>query len=157
MTDARDTWDTWDKRQLLFVYGSLLLPTGDPAVDGALARAHSLGLGHIHARLYDLGDYPGATYAAPGSAQVPPKVLGRLLGIADPDPFFQVLDRYEGFDRSKPLASEFVRSTTAVTLLESGGSVLSQVYFYNLDTRGKRLIPSGDYLAYRQERNRTKP
>jgi gamma-glutamylcyclotransferase (GGCT)/AIG2-like uncharacterized protein YtfP len=146
--------EAWETRQLLFVYGSLLLPTGDAAVDGALSRAESLGLGHIHGRLYDLGDYPGARYAAPGSARVPPKVLGRLLGIAEPDPFFQVLDRYEGFDRSRPLASEFVRSTTAVSLVESGRTVLSQVYFYNAETRRKPLIASGDYLAFRQARER---
>lgn len=146
--------EDWETRQLLFVYGSLLLPTGDAEVDAALSQARSLGLGHIHGRLFDLGEYPGAKYAAPGSAKIPPKVLGRLLGIPDPDPFFQVLDRYEGFDRSRPLTSEFVRSTTAVTLVESGRTVLSQVYFYSLGTRGKQPIPSGDYLAFRQERSR---
>lgn len=148
--------DAWDTRQLLFVYGSLLLPTGDPIVDETMSKAQGLGLGQIHARLYDLGDYPGAKYSAPGTAKLPPKVLGRLLGITNPDPFFQILDRYEGFDRTKPLTSEFVRSTTAVTLVESGRTVLSQVYFYSPHTRGKKLITSGDYLAFKQERDRIK-
>lgn len=143
--------------QLLFVYGTLLLPTGEPLVDAAMSQARSLGLGRIHARLYDLGDYPGAKYCAPGKSGIPPMVLGRLLGIADPEPFFQVLDRYEGFDPAKPLASEFVRSTTAVTLVDSGRTVFSLVYFYRPDTRGKPLIASGDYLAFKHARDRANP
>jgi len=127
-----------ETRQLLFVYGSLLLPTGDPAVDGALSGARSLGWGRIHARLFDLGDYPGAQYAAPGSAQVGPKVIGRLLGIADPDSCLQVLDRYEGFDRARPLASEFVRTISAVSMVETGRTVLAQVYFYGGDIGASR-------------------
>jgi gamma-glutamylcyclotransferase (GGCT)/AIG2-like uncharacterized protein YtfP len=148
--------DAWETRQLLFVYGSLLLPTGDPMVDEAMSKSRSLGLGHIHARLYDLGAYPGAKYSAPGASKSPPRVLGRLLAIADPGPFFQVLDRYEGFDFSQPRASEFVRSTTAVTLKESGRTVLSQVYFYSPHTRGKQEITSGDYLEYLQAKERSK-
>lgn len=139
--------DAWETRQLLFVYGSLLLKVGEPLVDEALAKAQGLGLGHIHGRLFDLGDYPGAKYAAPGSAKHPPLVQGRLLGIPDPDPFFRVLDLYEGFDRVKPLESEFVRSTTSVILAEGGRVIQSQVYFYNRPTSGKRPVSSGDWLA----------
>jgi gamma-glutamylcyclotransferase (GGCT)/AIG2-like uncharacterized protein YtfP len=143
--------------QLLFVYGSLLLPTGEPLVDEAMAKARSLGLGRIHASLYDLGDYPGAQYSAPVEGGVPPKVHGRLLGITDPDPFFQVLDRYEGFDRAQPLTSEFIRSTTTVTLVDSGRTVFSQVSFYRAALQGKTPIASGDYLAFKQARDRVKP
>ena len=60
----------------------------------------------------------------------------------------------EAFASSHPLAGEFVRSTTSVTLADTGRTFLSQVYFYNLETQGQPLIPSGDYLAYKQERER---
>jgi gamma-glutamylcyclotransferase (GGCT)/AIG2-like uncharacterized protein YtfP len=140
---------TWESRQLLFVYGSLLLPTGDAAVDGAMAKTQSLGMGYILGRLYDLGEYPGAKYCPQGEAKLPPKVWGRLLGISEPGPVFAVLDRYEGFNRAAPLESEFSRSTTAVVLPEEERTVMAQVYFYNPHVRGKKLISGGDFLAYR--------
>lgn len=144
---------SWETRQLLFVYGSLLLATGEAPVDEILSgKSRSLGMGYIHARLYDLGEYPGAKPfkpLAPGKVKLPPKVWGRLLAFPDPDPVFAVLDPYEGFDRRAPLTSEFVRSTAAVILPEAGRTLMSQVYFFNPPVEGKKPIPSGDYLAFK--------
>ena len=140
----------WETRNLLFVYGSLLIPTGLPDVDAVMSgKTVSLGLGYIHGRLYDLGDYPGAKFSLQGESKLPPKVWGRLLGLPDPDPVFAVLDRYEGFDRARPLESEFARSTAAVVVPEAERTYMAQVYFYNPQVRGKKLIPSGDYLAHK--------
>lgn len=148
---------SWETGQLLFVYGSLLLPTGDAPVDDALSsHSRPLATGYIHACLYDLGDYPGAKpYASPsasppGDGPGPPKVRGRVIGLADPDAVFAVLDAYEGFDSRSPSTSEFVRTAAAVILPETGRTLTAQVYFYNPPVEGKTPIPSGDYLTYRQ-------
>lgn len=130
---------------LLFVYGSLLKATGLPEVDAALAGARSLGRGFIHARLYSLGGYPGAK-PVPAARARASKVWGRLLRLRAPEAL-QALDRYEGCDARFPQRGEFVRVEAPVTLC-SGRVRRAQVYFYNQALRGKRPIPSGDYLDF---------
>lgn len=157
----------WETRQLLFVYGSLLLPIGDDAVDAAVASGIPLGEAWMRGTLYDLGEYPGAkpvpdprsipasgagTPGAGGYGPGAPRILGRLLGFPDPEPAFAVLDRYEGFDPGSPESGEFARAPADVVLAGSGRRVTAQVYLYVPPTAGKALIPSGDYLAYRRMR-----
>ena len=54
------TGPAWETHQLLFVYGSLLLPTGDAGVDAAVASGVPLGEAWMPGTLHDLGEYPGA-------------------------------------------------------------------------------------------------
>ena len=143
--------DNLDTRNILFVYGTLLLPTGDAPVDMALsASARSMGRGYVHGLLFDLGEYPGATGLPPGDAETPRKVWGALLKLSDPDAVFSALDAYEGFDMRSPSTSEFIRTTTEVMLPESGNIFMSQIYFYNFPITGRKIISSGDYLAFKQ-------
>ncbi len=135
---------------LLFTYGTLMLTTGIAAVDEATRNAGvSLGRAFIHGLLYDLGDYPGAV-PWPGEAadEDAPKIWGRLIRLADPRAFFKVIDAYEGFDTLKPSESEFMRAETTVFLGDAHAKHAAQVYYYNLPTRGRATIPSGDYLAF---------
>lgn len=149
----------WETRQLLFIYGTLLAPTGHSAVDAAVASGLSLGPAYMHGRLYDLGDYPGVqpvreggTWPADALARADresaPRVFGRLLAFSDPDAALAVLDGYEGADPASPYAGEFTRANTDVVLSESGRTVKAQVYLYALSIAGKAPIPSGDYMAY---------
>jgi gamma-glutamylcyclotransferase (GGCT)/AIG2-like uncharacterized protein YtfP len=146
------TGSDWEAHQLLFAYGTLLQPTGDPDVDAAVGSAARLGAGYIHARLYDLGDYPGAQPVPEAGTRARPKVWGSLLGFADPAPVFAVLDRYEGCVPGEPRAGEFRRAPAPVTLPASGRTLLAQAYFYNPSAQGKPLIVSGDYQAHRRAR-----
>lgn len=142
--------ESWDTRNLLFVYGSLLLPTGEAEVDETLAVSSlSLGVGYVRGRLYDLGEYPGAKPLPPDASGDSDKVWGRLLALIHPDAVFAVLDRFEGYDYQSPLTGEFVRSTTTVILPEADRIVQSQIYFYNPPVDEKQCIPSGDYLAFK--------
>lgn len=142
--------ESWDARNLLFIYGTLLLPTGEADVDEALSVSSlSLGVGFFQGRLYDLGEYPGAKPVSPGASGDSDKVWGRLLGLIHPDAVFALLDRFEGYDYQSPLTSEFVRSTITVTLPDSNRTVQSQIYFFNPPVSENRYIPSGDYLAFK--------
>lgn len=176
------TGPAWETHQLLFVYGSLLLPTGDAGVDAAVASGLPLGEAWMPGTLHDLGEYPGAkpipdTGAAGAEAAAAvgagaageaasgagaagngagdpgrPRIRGRLLGFPTPEPAFAALDRYEGFDPASPESGEFARVLAEVVLAESGRTVTAQVYLYMHPVAGKAPIPDGDYLAYRRMR-----
>ncbi|MDB5051381.1 MAG: hypothetical protein JWO30_4452 [Fibrobacteres bacterium] len=157
-----------DSKHLLFAYGSLMLTTGIEAVDAAMhAAGASLGRAFIHARLYDLGEYPGAVplqqdedvegpaegYQADERHRAlahedAPKVWGRLIRLRDPEAFYAVIDAYEGFDPAKPMESEFIRAETVVFLEHEDKGIVSQVYFYNHPIHGRHPIEAGDYLAF---------
>ena len=149
--------ETPGPERLLFAYGTLMLTTGIPHVDAALRDAGtSLGPGWIHGRLFDLGDYPGAVAAGPAIAGEAdsPRIRGRLLLLKDPEAFYAIIDRYEGFEAGNPAASEFIRGRTLAYLPGSDQGILCQVYWYNLPIQGIREIASGDYLAHWQSRGK---
>jgi gamma-glutamylcyclotransferase (GGCT)/AIG2-like uncharacterized protein YtfP len=138
-------------RRLLFVYGSLLQPTGIAAVDQALARwCRPLGEASVSGKLYSLGAYPGVK-PAPARG---PRVKGRLLFLKDPDKALCAFDRYEDFHPRAPRKSEFVRALAPVTVQAGGRTILvtGQIYYYNRSVRGRRPIEAGDFLAYRKAR-----
>jgi len=110
---------------LLFVYGTLL---DDKNKYGAYLIDHSkyFAKASLSARLFDLGDYPGAVI----DADAPGKIQGVLRKIDDPETVLGVLDIYEGFGIDQPQPNEFVRILTEVETVQ--GSVLCWVYVYNL-------------------------
>lgn len=145
--------------ELLFAYGSLLLKTGNMQVDKAMSQAGEiLGRGFIRARLYDLGQYPGALELAGTKEGAEPeaRVWGRLLALRDPAAFFAIVDEYEGYFRERPQDSEFIRVETLVFLPETSKSYTSHVYYYNQSVQGKEAILNGDYLAFRQSKERSR-
>lgn len=173
------TGPAWETHQLLFIYGSLLQPTGDAGVDAAVASGVPLGAAWMHGTLHDLGEYPGAkplpdVHPAPGAgtagagtageatagaratAAGMPRIHGRLLGFPAPEPAFAALDRYEGFDPASPESGEFARVPAEVVLAEPGRTVTAQVYLYMPSAAAKAAIPGGDYLAYRRMRKETR-
>ena len=138
--------------RLLFTYGTLMLTTGIEAVDEAMRKAGvSLGRAYVRARLYDLGDYPGAVAfpeADSAADEDAPRVWGHLLRLSDPDGLFAVLDAYEGFDAGDRAGSEFVRDRARIVSAATGAALDAQIYWYNRDVAGRPLIESGDYLAH---------
>ncbi|HEV2417147.1 MAG TPA: gamma-glutamylcyclotransferase family protein [Terriglobia bacterium] len=123
----------------LFVYGTLM-----QSFQGGLQEkvgAKLVGEGTIRARLYDLGDYPGARLADNGSENF---VKGELYQLSDPERTARILDKYEEYFPSEPLKSLFIRELVTVTL-EGGRKRRAWTYLYNRPVDNTKLIPSGDY------------
>ena len=108
----------------LFIYGTLH-PDRAPAEIAAVARRLTpLGPATIRARVYDLGEFPGAIL----DPDAPP-LAGQLFAVPDAETL-AALDRYEDYRPADPDASLFVRVATAATLPD-GSPQPCQVYVYN--------------------------
>src|SRR5882672_4470886 len=131
--------------EFLFVYGTLRrgLPLY-PHLDAAKARF--IGEGRIVGRLFDLGEYPGAT---PDPKRFS-TVRGEVHELYDPPGTLAILDDIEGFDERRPERSFFERRETDVTL-DSGARVRAWVYFYRRPLLQATEIPDGDFIRYRSE------
>lgn len=131
--------ETMTTTSFLFVYGTLM--KGFQADWPSKVGARLVGRGKISAKLYDLGDYPGAVYV-PGDSG--PYVKGELYQLRNPELANGILDQYEEFFPGQPDKSLFVR-TVATVRLEEGRREKAWVYFYNRPVDEARFIPSGDY------------
>jgi len=131
--------------EYLFVYGTLR--RGQPLHPhlGA-ARARFVGEGRIVGRLFDLGEYPGAT---PDPKRFS-TVRGEVHELHDPQGTLDVLDDIEGFDMKRPELSLFERREAEVTM-DSGGTVQAWVYFYRRPLLAATEIPDGDFTRYLSE------
>ncbi len=129
----------------LFLYGSLLTAAADRRLNRGmrqlLRRARPAA---ILARLYCIGDYPGAVV----SRNKADRVYGRLVTINDPR-LLRRLDRYEDHRSHDPGRGEFHRAVIRARCLGYGRSVLCWVYLYNGDVSDKTRIPGGDYTKYK--------
>jgi gamma-glutamylcyclotransferase (GGCT)/AIG2-like uncharacterized protein YtfP len=127
----------------LFVYGTLR--RGFPL--HACLRSASprfLGKGWIVAKLYDLGDYPGAIKSrAPAD-----RVEGEIYELPDPSTQLGALDEIEEFYPENPKGSLFVREKVDV-LLPGGQRMTAWSYLLPRIPKEGRLIPSGDYADVR--------
>jgi gamma-glutamylcyclotransferase (GGCT)/AIG2-like uncharacterized protein YtfP len=125
---------------LLFVYGTLQRGFSRHRFLKA-ARAQFLSRGTIRARLFNLGDYPGATPSRhPGQ-----RVQGEVYRLPKPDLAFRVLDVVEG---CRPAAStgEYRRGLTLV-VLDDGTTVTAWVYWLNRPRGAARPIRPGIYSS----------
>jgi gamma-glutamylcyclotransferase (GGCT)/AIG2-like uncharacterized protein YtfP len=126
---------------MLFVYGTLRRGF---ALHHALQEsgAKQEGKGRIHARLFDLGDYPGAVSAVKSTDFVE----GELYHLPSPSKQLSILDGIEEFDPKHPRTSLFRRRLVSVRL-ENGRRTKAWAYFLNHRPRHARLIPHGNYAA----------
>lgn len=124
----------------VFVYGSL---RRGESLHGHIKKAglRYLGRGTIRARLYDLGEYPGAV-ASHASTDV---VQGELYLAAQPDHQLPVIDEIEEFDPNRPGRSLFLRNRATVRLRD-GRRVRAWVYFLPREPAKARRL-GGDYAA----------
>ena len=107
-------------------------------------HARFLGTGRARGRLYDLGEYPGATE----SVSETDRICGEVYWLPRASCAFGILDRYEGFNPARTESSEFVRKETTV-ILAGGRKVRAWVYWLlQARTSGRRLF-SGDYAVRR--------
>jgi len=124
---------------LVLVYGTLR--KGQP-LHGRLKSGplEYLGKATIRARLYDLGEYPGAV----PSKSKKETVEGELYRMLDSAEQIRRLDTVEGCDTEHPERSLFVRSIVEAET-EDGEDVDTWVYFLAKEPENGRRIESGRY------------
>ena len=122
----------------LFVYGTLM--SGHRSDLLTRIGTTFVARGSIQAKLYDLGEYPGAK---PDHRH---QVKGELHRLTYPVKALALLDNYEDYVRLRRHHSLFVRERAQVTL-EDGTLQIAWVYFYNRPVDESYLIPGGDYRA----------
>ena len=131
----------------LFVYGTLMGGGRDALLTKVEASCE--GRGAICAKLYNLGEYPGAR---PDHKHI---VRGELYRLAQPRKALLVLDEYEDCwcslrPRAQHLGAAarrrglFVREL-AMVQLDDGSEKKAWVYFYNRRVDESHWIASGDY------------
>lgn len=123
----------------LFVYGTLMKEFDESWQQRFGARL--IGTGKISARLYDLGEYPGAIAT---NADDRDCVIGELYYLRNLKGAIEKLDHYEEYFPSEPRKSLFIRKKTLVEM-ESGVRDTAWTYFYNRAVSEKQRIPAGDY------------
>ena len=126
----------------LFVYGSLRVGSPHPLARRLAAGARHVGTGWIAGRLYDLGPYPAAVTVASGRE----RVVGDVFAFRD-DRLLAALDAYEGCAPHQREPRDYVRTPVEVRLRR--GIVTAWAYLFAGDPAGRRIVPSGDYSAYR--------
>jgi gamma-glutamylcyclotransferase (GGCT)/AIG2-like uncharacterized protein YtfP len=122
--------------EYFFVYGTLMEGQRNDLL--SQLRASLVGRGTIQAKLYDLGEYPGAK---PDHRH---QVKGELYRLAKPAQHLTLLDDYEDFVSLRRHSSLFVREQTEVTL-EDGRREIAWVYFYNRPVDESYFVAGGDF------------
>lgn len=125
----------------LFVYGTLRKRVGLPLTKQVEKHWTYIATAKLPARLYDLGDYPGAIADRGG------ELIGDLYKLEDEKKVLAILDEYEGIPADAPDKGEFIRKKATVRL-RSGRTVQTWVYWYNQDPGIRQPVPYKDYLNY---------
>jgi len=108
----------------LFIYGTLHPDRAPREIASVASRLTPVGRAKIHARLLNLGEYPGIVLDA-NAASIP----GELFIVPD-GATLAALDAYEGYWPDDPAGSLFLR-TKAVVTLDDGSEIPCWVYVYN--------------------------
>ncbi len=124
----------------LFVYGTLRSSRIQSVIPGVAPYMKKMGMGYVKAKLFDLGEYPGAV-----NAEKPDKVFGEIIEIS-PDKLkfvLNALDEYEEINKN-PSKSLFQRRMTIVNT-DNGKRIKAWIYWYNKEVNGFKEIKSGIY------------
>ncbi len=128
----------------LFVYGTLRRAFGHPMARLLPSNGRYIGDGVLDGLLYDVGAYPAAVAAEPGTGGV----IGEVHVLERSRLVFRALDRFEGCAPEDPQPHLYVRQERDVRL-DGGTSLTAWVYLYNRETGPLLQIPDGDYVRYR--------
>jgi gamma-glutamylcyclotransferase (GGCT)/AIG2-like uncharacterized protein YtfP len=130
-------------KRYLFSYGTLSPRHAPPEIEPTVRRFRRVGKGFVHGQLFDFGEYPGAVLTRNGS-----RITGQIFELPDDPEVLNRLDEYEGFDRSNPKASLFVRKRRYVQL-QDGRKIFCWVYSYNRPVKLARRLTGGTYSKAR--------
>jgi gamma-glutamylcyclotransferase (GGCT)/AIG2-like uncharacterized protein YtfP len=125
----------------LFVYGTLM--KGFPLHRLLEGRARFLGEGQIKARLFSLGDFPGAVEDPRGV------VIGEVYQSEWMVDLLEGIDEEEEYDPGDEQGSLFIRREVPVRLLEEGKTLRAWAYFYNGPLSRAHPIPTGSWRRAR--------
>ena len=127
-------------KEYLFTYGTLSNGHAPVSVSRVMRKLRPVGEGSIRARLYDLGEYPGAVPSLSNAD----RVRGRIFELPGDRKTLSDLDKYEEFFATDPAKSLFVRRKLAVRT-EDGRRLHCWTYLYNHPPAASKVIKSGDY------------
>jgi gamma-glutamylcyclotransferase (GGCT)/AIG2-like uncharacterized protein YtfP len=130
-------------KRYLFSYGTLSPRHAPPEIEPTVRRFRRVGKGFVHGQLFDFGEYPGAVLTRNGS-----RIIGQIFELPDDPEVLNRLDEYEGFDRSNPKGSLFVRKRRYVQLRD-GRKFFCWVYSYNRPVKLARRLTGGAYSKAR--------
>ncbi len=130
----------------LFAYGTLLSGIGHPMHELIDHYATFSGLGYINGKLYEVADYPALVL----SNNVKKIVKGEIYKIQDEGTLLKYLDEYEGCSPKSRKPYEYRRNLVMIHDADHH-SFLVWTYLYQYPVSHLHLIPTGDYLAYRNK------
>lgn len=127
----------------LLVYGTLRSSFTNEAAQFLHRHSRYVSEVTFPGLLFDMGSYPGAVYQ-PDSAS---RVAGTVYDIGEnKSAILAYLDDYEGIGSNYALPHEYIRTVTPARF--DNGRIDCWVYLLNLPTAQRRIIPSGDFVAY---------
>lgn len=126
--------------EYIFAYGTLLPENVPTDLGGAVRKLKFVGNGHIHGKLYDLGDFPGAVL----NKSAKNRIYGRVYELPGDQQTLKSLDKYEEYYPSNKRKSLYVRRKAVVTL-KNRKKLECWVYEYNRDVSLSPVIKSGEY------------
>lgn len=127
-------------KDYLFAYGTLGADRPPQEIAATIKHFNSVGPGFIFARLYDMGEYPGAVLD--GSERA--KVFGKIWELPANAALLERLDAYEEFDPEDPGTSLFVRKRATI-YRENRRPLRGWVYEYNRAVKSAPVITTGRY------------
>ena len=133
-------------KRYLFSYGTLTPGLAPPEIKPTVRRLKRVGSGFVRGQLFDFGEYPGAVLTRTGSP-----IAGQIFELPDDPEVLNRLDEYEGFDRSDPKSSLFVRKRRYVQL-QDGRRFFCWIYSYNRPVKEARRLGGGVYSKARTRR-----
>ncbi|GAB3546744.1 gamma-glutamylcyclotransferase family protein [Spirosoma fluminis] len=131
--------------EYILVYGTLRPAFVNPFANYLRQYGQYVGEGIFPGDLYDLGNYPGATYQ-PDSLT---PVYGAVYDIhRNYESILTRLDEYEGVGDAFEQPNEYIRTVIPVRYADQ--VVDCWVYVYNWPTDHCLRITSGDYVLYKR-------
>ncbi|MFD2146691.1 gamma-glutamylcyclotransferase family protein [Mucilaginibacter antarcticus] len=129
---------------LLFVYGTLL-NTDNEFARYLKSNAKFHGAGKFIGRLYDIGEYPGATTGTTQDYEI----KGDIYQLTSFNALV-ILDNYEGYGADQDQPNLYIRELLPVKT--TAGIVDCWIYLYNLPVDGLVEIKGGDYQTYLKQK-----
>lgn len=127
----------------VFFYGTLLPSHAPREVAQTVKQLRRIGRGAVRGRLYDLGQYPGLKLDSTARTTV----KGQVFEVPAKN-VLRLLDRYEGFRRSRPSRSLFIRRRSPVRL-DRNRILNCWLYEYNKRPSEATRIPQGRFRRAR--------
>ena len=126
----------------LFVYGTLMQDFKNEMSQFLASHSQFIAHGYFTGKLYEVDGFPGAI----PSDDEHEKVYGSVFKLHDNNKVFEVLDAYEGIDKTSSEPDLYNRLLVDVSL-DNKESLSCWVYMYNFSVDSLKQIPSGRYKS----------